>query len=312
MENKRKIILCRGIQGSGKSTWAKAWVTEDPEHRIRINNDDIRNMLGVYWVTSREDVVSHIKKESVKYAMQRGYDIVVDNMNLNPKEVKFWEDIVNAHNNYINSKDIVQPAWVQWEYEIEFKDFFIPLEECIRRDAMRPNPIGEKVIRDTWRRYKHFIQTTEVEKYVNNLRAWELGKPTCVVVDMDSTLCFNTNKRPWYGEGAAEGMINDVPNSCVCDVIFELQKSYPIVLATGRDTSQEEVTKQWLLDHEINVSEFHFRKEGDYRKGVEVKREQIEDIMNNYNILVVFEDCEPIVHMYRDMGLTVLQPNKGL
>ena len=43
-----KIILCRGIQGSGKSTWAKQWALEDPEHRVRFNNDDIRNMLGKY------------------------------------------------------------------------------------------------------------------------------------------------------------------------------------------------------------------------------------------------------------------------
>ena len=40
-----KIVLCRGIQGSGKTTWAKQWVLEDPEHRVRFNNDDIRNML---------------------------------------------------------------------------------------------------------------------------------------------------------------------------------------------------------------------------------------------------------------------------
>lgn len=43
-----KIIICRGIPASGKSTWAKQWVLEDPEHRIRINQDDIRNMLGKY------------------------------------------------------------------------------------------------------------------------------------------------------------------------------------------------------------------------------------------------------------------------
>ena len=301
MENK-KLILTRGIQGSGKSTWARQWVEEDPENRVRINHDDIRNMLGIYWVTSRENLVSSIKKNMAEEAINRGYNIVVDNMNLNPKEVLFWKDMVKMAN--------MDPDG--YKYEIEFKDFFIPLEECIRRDAMRPNPIGEKVIRETWKRYKHFIQTTEVEKYVNNLRAWDIGKPTCVVVDMDSTLCFNTTKRPWFGEGAAESMINDVPNGCVCDVIFELQKSYPIVLATGRDTSQEEVTKQWLLDHEINVSEFYFRTKGDYRKGVEVKREQIEKIMEKYNILVIFDDCEPIVNMYREMGLTVLQPNKGL
>lgn len=45
----RKLIICRGIQGSGKSTWAKQWCHEDPENRIRFNNDDIRNMLGDYW-----------------------------------------------------------------------------------------------------------------------------------------------------------------------------------------------------------------------------------------------------------------------
>jgi hypothetical protein len=240
--------------------------------------------------------------------MQQGHDIVVDNMNLNPKEVKFWEDIVNRHNREVTSTS----SQIGYEYEIEFKDFFIPLEECIRRDAARPNPIGEKVIRDTWRKYKHFIQTSEVEKYVNNLRAWDAGKPICVVVDMDSTLCFNTTKRPWFGEGAAEGMKYDIANDDVCAVVKKLQETYPIVLATGRDTSQEEVTKQWLLDHEINVSEFYFRTEGDYRKGVEVKREQIEKILEKYNVLAIFDDCEPIVQMYRDMGLTVLQPNKGL
>lgn len=42
----KKLIICRGIQGSGKSTWAKQWCHEDSEHRIRFNNDDIRNMLG--------------------------------------------------------------------------------------------------------------------------------------------------------------------------------------------------------------------------------------------------------------------------
>ena len=304
--NKKKLILCRGIQGSGKSTWAKAWVAEDPEHRIRINNDDIRNMLGTYWVPSREFLVTDIKKKSAQYAMYGNYDIVIDNMNLNPKEVKFWEDIVKTHNNTIQNNDYY------YKYAIEFKDFFIPLEECIRRDAARPNPIGEKVIRDTWRKYKHFIQTTEVERYVNNLRTWDVGKPICVVVDMDSTLCFNTTKRPWFGEGAAEGMKDDIANDDVCMVVTKLQEIYPIVLATGRDTSQEEVTKQWLSTRGINVTDFYFRTAGDYRKGVEIKREQIEKILEKYNVIVIFEDCEPIVQMYRDMGLTVLQPNKGL
>ena len=297
----KKLILTRGIQGSGKSTWARQWVEEDPENRIRINNDDIRNMLGKYWVTSRENLVSSIKKNMAEEAINRGYDIVVDNMNLNAKEILFWKDMVKMAN--------MDPDGYQ--YEIEFKDFFIPLEECIRRDAARPNPIGEKVIRETWKRYKHFIQTTEVEKHVDSMRRYT-GKPKCIVIDMDSTMCFNVTKRPWYGDGAAEGMLNDVPNTGVVDIIRDLSKIYTIIVATGRDTTQAEVTKEWLAKQGIEADEYFFRTPRDYRKGVEVKKEQITDILEEYDIVAIFEDCEPIVQMYREMGLTVLQPNKGI
>lgn len=296
-----KIILARGIQGSGKTTWAKAWVAEDPENRIRINNDDIRTMLGVYWVTSRESLVTEIKTHMAIDAMNRGYDIVIDNINLNPKEITFWTRLIKENNEDPDS----------YTYEMEFKDFFIPLEECIRRDAMRHNPMGEKVIRDTWRRYKHFIQTTEVERLVENLRPYT-DKPKCIVIDMDSTMCFNVTKRPWYGDGAAEGMKNDVPNTGVVDLVKALQNSYSIVVVTGRDTTQAAVTKQWLANHGIAPTAYHFRTSGDYRKGVEVKKEQINEVLESYDIVAIFEDCEPIVQMYRDMGLTVLQPNKGL
>lgn len=141
-----KIILCRGIQGSGKTTWAKQWVLEDPEHRVRFNNDDIRNMLGKYWVTSREHLVSDIKKDFMVSAMEFGYDIVVDNMNFNPKEIEYYENLVDSTLGYMNC------------YSLEYKDFFIPLEVCIERDSKRENPIGEEVIRKTYERYKTIIE----------------------------------------------------------------------------------------------------------------------------------------------------------
>lgn len=141
-----KIILCRGIQGSGKTTWAKQWVLEDPEHRVRFNNDDIRNMLGKYWVPSREHLVSDIKKDFMVSAMEFGYDIVVDNMNFNPKEIEYYENLVDSTLGYMNC------------YSLEYKDFFIPLEVCIERDSKRENPIGEEVIRKTYERYKSIIE----------------------------------------------------------------------------------------------------------------------------------------------------------
>lgn len=90
-----KIILCRGIQGSGKTTWAKQWALEGPEHRVRFNNDDIRNMLGKYWVPSREDLVKDLKSTFLWSSMSYGFDIVIDNMNLNPKELEYYNRVLD-------------------------------------------------------------------------------------------------------------------------------------------------------------------------------------------------------------------------
>ena len=44
------------------------------------------------------------------------------------------------------------------EYEFEFKNFFIPLQECIERDSKKPNPIGEEVIKKTYEKYKDILE----------------------------------------------------------------------------------------------------------------------------------------------------------
>lgn len=158
-----KIILCRGIQGSGKTTWAKQWVLEDPEHRVRFNNDDIRNMLGKYWVPGRENIVSAMKTQFIITSMKKGYDIVIDNMNLNPKEIEYYELYIKSHNQVVDelkSENKLNPQ-DDFKYELEFRDFFIPLQDCIDRDAKRPNPIGEEVIRRTYEKYKNIIERSE-------------------------------------------------------------------------------------------------------------------------------------------------------
>ena len=150
-----KIILCRGIQGSGKTYWAKQWALEDPEHRVRFSNDDIRNMLGKYWVPSREGLVKDLKRTFIYDAMFCGFDIVIDNMNLNPKEIEYYNTILDSWNNPKGAVfDVVRP-----KYSLEFKDFFTPLQECVERDSKRPNPIGEEVIRKTYERYKDILES---------------------------------------------------------------------------------------------------------------------------------------------------------
>ena len=134
-----KLIITRGLPASGKSTWAKQWVLEDPEHRVRINQDDIRLMLGKYWVPSREKLVQHIQEEALIEALLRGYDIVIDNTNLNEKVLDNYRVLVTAYGNH----------------SIEYKDFFdTPLSVCIESDKNRDLQVTEKVIRSFYNNYK--------------------------------------------------------------------------------------------------------------------------------------------------------------
>ena len=133
-----KIILTQGIQGSGKTTWAKAWVAEDPKHRIRINNDDITSMWGQPFGTpGLYERLKDTRVYMINQAISEGLDIVIDNMNLSNSSLKEIQTITEYN-----------------DYVIEYKDFTkVPLEVCIERDSKRPNSIGEKIIKDTYNKY---------------------------------------------------------------------------------------------------------------------------------------------------------------
>jgi len=111
-------------------------------------------MLGKYWVPSREDLVKDLNYAFLINSMSYGFDVVIDNMNLNPKELKYYNKVLD---NWNDPKGIVFDA-VKPKYSLEFKDFFIPLQDCIERDSKRPNPIGEEVIRKTYEKYKDILK----------------------------------------------------------------------------------------------------------------------------------------------------------
>ena len=151
-----KIIICQGIQGSGKSTWARKWAQEDPSHRVRWNNDDMRLLMGQYWVPSREPLLSKIRALFMNTVMDYGFDIVIDDMNLNPHTTEYYEVLVQAYN-----------ATHEDKYVIEYRLFNTPLDVCIERDAKRKNPIGAKVLTDTYTKYEKLIAELD-EKYYNS------------------------------------------------------------------------------------------------------------------------------------------------
>lgn len=140
-----RLIICRGLPASVKTTWAKEWVMRDSEHRVRINQDDIRLMLGKYWVPAREPIVSTIQQEVILTAMSFNVDIVIDNTNLNTKVVDAYVKVAE-----------------KLKYTVEYEDFFnVSLEECLRRNVIRnaslpkDMQIADTVIVGMYERYKN-------------------------------------------------------------------------------------------------------------------------------------------------------------
>lgn len=306
----RIIILTRGIQASGKSTYALNWVKESPETRIRFNWDSLRNMFGEYCVPKREKscLISNITNTFLETAMTDGWNIIIDNMNLNPK---YWDNIQNKI-------DLFNIKHTDIKYKLEFKDFFsTPIEECIRRDSMRELPIGEKVIKQTYRKYRSFIAKELCNSYYNNIKKYDDTKKNCIIVDMDATLCYNLSGRPFYGEGSAEGMINDIPSKPIIDLVEQYTKNdnIDVIVLTGREDTESSriATETWLINNvKGKVNKVLMREKNNYISGPECKlsiyKKEIEPY---YNVLFVLEDSSKVVKMWRDNGITCLQVNDG-
>lgn len=146
-----KVIICQGIQGSGKSTWALDYVAKEPTKRVRINRDSIRKMFGKYWVLEREELCNEIEDKAIAYAMVKGFEVVIDNMNLNPKTLEHIETLVRNVDSKAN---------------ITYKLFNTPLTERIIRVAKRNSSLPEdeqipiSVVLKTFNRYKEEYDLT--------------------------------------------------------------------------------------------------------------------------------------------------------
>lgn len=129
-----KMIILAGLPGAGKSTLAKKMVKQDPTY-VRVNLDDIRNMLGTSDF-NKEKLVEQIELTSITYAFNQKYNVIVDDTNLNPKKINKLKAIAKQYN-----------------AEVDYKLISTDVEECIRRDALRERPVGEDVIRRFYEKY---------------------------------------------------------------------------------------------------------------------------------------------------------------
>lgn len=131
-----RLVMCYGLPGSGKTTWAKAWVARSKGLVKRVNKDDLREMIdcSMHSRSNEADIIA-LRNKIISHYLARGYDVVVDDTNLNPG----------------HAIDLRALAGVNTVFET--KRFNTPLEICLERNAKRDKPVPEKAIRDMYDKY---------------------------------------------------------------------------------------------------------------------------------------------------------------
>jgi len=132
-----KLLLLRGLPGSGKTTYAENLIKANSSWK-RVSKDMLRDMLSLGQIDEKNEfLLNQASHTLIIYYLTQGFNVVSDNMNLDPKQVQL---LVHKTCMKLNTFNMLN------QLEIEVKEFYTSLEECIERDSLRPMPVNQSII----------------------------------------------------------------------------------------------------------------------------------------------------------------------
>lgn len=275
----KTVLMLKGLPASGKGTFCDEFMKSHKGWK-RINKDDLRAMVdsGVY-SGKNEKVIVSLRDFLLRYFMNMGYNVIIDDTNLNPVHESNIQRIVDEYNK---------------EYELEVKFFDVPVEECIFRDRNRANSVGSDVIYGMYNKYLD----THTHDMVDNT------KREAYIVDLDGTLA-HANGRSMYTIG--KELLTDKPNRYLINLVNALSISASIIVVSGRDSRGRGHTEEWLYNNNVEYHRLFMRKATDNRADTIIKQEIYDtQIKPYYEVYGVFDDRPSVIRMWKRNNLLVL------
>jgi predicted kinase len=132
-----KLILLCGIPGSGKTTYARKYISDCTKNTIHLSSDSIRaELYGDESIQGNPaEVFSLMQKRAIE-ALNNGNDVIYDATNITRKD---RSGIIG-----------ICPKFAKIECHI----IWAPIEVCIERDAARERTVGKEVIDRMLKRFQ--------------------------------------------------------------------------------------------------------------------------------------------------------------
>lgn len=303
------LILTRGIPGSGKTTWAKKLVADNPDTMVRVNRDDLRfEHYGKYVISKKQErQITVIQQQRVREALASGKDAVVDDTNASPMALSGWRNVAEEFDGKVQMK---------------FQDFNVDPQECIRRDNQRraqgQRGTGKQVIesfanRALDRNGKLKPIPAHIAAPIKTPPPSE-ERPNGVIFDMDGTLCdvrmvrhhVRGKDRNFHAFHTESEFCP--PNLHVLEMAKDLEGTdVKVVIVTAREERYRALTERWLNKHGVEYDELITRPYGDQRPDYETKKEILDKLSKHYRIVHAVDDNPNVLQLWRENDIAITE-----
>lgn len=301
-----RIHVTTGLPASGKTTRAMELLADAKGSIRRVNLDSIRAMLDgpnahQVWSHRHESAAQDMQTAAVRACLAQGFDVIVDNTNLGPRSLAPLKTVFGEFDDLTFAVH-------------DFTD--VPLEECLRRDALREQPVGEEAIRRLDKRHQgaakggwRLTPAWLADRFVPTPYVADLSLPSAVLVDIDGTLALKGDRGVYNFEHCGRDLLNEP----VAHAVALLRKAGDrIILLSGRGSEYRLQTQRWLAGHGVDYDELHMRPEKDTRRDDIVKAELFDQhVRNRFNVRLSIDDRDRVVQLWRRMGLPCWQVAPG-